>query len=71
MRGLSRHQSGWAAGLQGAGGDRFTYFGFSILFISVTVLNLISAFCLLAVRNKVFLRRDGVNAIMDKPTIVP
>jgi hypothetical protein len=70
--GLESTSIGLGAGIAGGlGGIVSTYFGFPILFISVTVLNLISAFCLLAVRNKVFLRRDGVSAIMDKPTIVP
>jgi len=63
---------GIGAGIAGGvGGLVCNYFGFSTLFISVSVLNLVSAICLLFVRNNVFIRRDGVNAITDRPSVVP
>jgi MFS family permease len=70
--GLESTSIGLGAGIAGGlGGIVSTYLGFPILFISVAVLNLISAICLITARDKVFSRRDGVSAIMDKPTIVP
>lgn len=70
--GLESTSIGLGAGIAGGlGGIVSTYFGFSMLFISVAVLNFVSAICLFTVRDKVFVRRDGVNAITDRPTIVP
>jgi len=63
---------GIGAGIAGGvGGLVCSYLGFATLFISVSILNLVSGICLLFVRNNVFARRDGVNAITDRPSVVP
>lgn len=63
---------GMGAGIAGGiGGLVCSYFGFATLFVSVSILNVISAVCLLFIKNNMFVRRDGVGPIMDKPTIAP
>jgi len=63
---------GLGAGIAGGlGGIISSYVGFNTLFILVSLLNFISAICLLFIRNDVFIRRDGTGIILDKPVVGP
>ena len=63
---------GLGAGIAGGvGGVICSYFGFTTLFILVALLNFVSGICLLFIKNNIFARRDGINAIMDRPSVIP
>lgn len=70
--GVETTSIGVGAGIAGGlGGILVGYFGFNIVFVLVTVLNLASGICLLFVKNNVFVKRDGTGVIMDKPVVGP
>lgn len=70
--GVETTSIGLGAGIAGGlGGILASMIGFNKIFLLVSTLNIISGICLLFIRNKVFLKRDGAGAIMDKPNIVP
>jgi len=63
---------GIGAGIAGGiGGLLSSYFGFSAIFAIAAALNVVSGICLISIRKNVFIKRDGINAITDKPIIAP
>ena len=70
--GIETTAIGAGAGIAGGLGGIFAAaFGFNILFIIVSFLNLISAIVLISVKDHVSARGDGVITIMEKPVIIP
>jgi sugar phosphate permease len=63
---------GLGAGIAGGlGGVLAGYLGFNAVFILVSILNFVSAICLMLIKNDVFVRRDGTSIIMEKPVVIP
>jgi MFS family permease len=70
--GIETTSIGLGAGIAGGlGGILVSYFGFSMVFVFVSILNLISGICLLFIKDSVFIKKSGTGIIMDKPNVVP
>ena len=70
--GMETTAIGTGAGIAGGlGGIIAAALGFKILFIAVSLLNIVAAIVLISLRNKVSTRGDGVEPIMEKPVLLP
>jgi hypothetical protein len=63
---------GLGAGVAGGlGGIISGYLGFGMLFALMFGLNIISVILLLFIKKEVFVKRDGVGTILEKPVVTP